>query len=130
MDVFSSFPNAIVSNRWELGRVVRATVGGNEFKNPVLCDVIVDEGSYADADRAPRADEESSDTLLYARPEQMPTLATTQLTNGYFWHDKLNDLYYAIREASLGQNQETGVTEHVEFLLRPTEALTSEGDDE
>lgn len=120
MDVFNAFPKAIISGQWELGEVNRATDIGDVFSNPVACDVIIDEGSYADAHRSPNADGESSDILIYAKPDQMPTLLTASLTNGYMWHDKLNDLYYEIREASQGKNQETGVVEHVEFLVRPT----------
>ena len=120
MDVFNAFPKAIISDQWELGEVNRAPDIGDVSSNPVACDVIIDEGSYADAHRSPNADGESSDILIYAKPDQMPTLLTASLTNGYMWHDKLNDLYYEIREASQGKNQETGVVEHVEFLVRPT----------
>lgn len=120
MDVFSAFPNAVVSDQWELVEVERGTDIGDVVSNPVACDVIIDEGTYVDAHRSPDADGESSDILIYAKPEQMPTLVTAKLTNGYLWHDKLNDYYYEIREASQGKNQETGVVEHVEFLVKQT----------
>lgn len=122
MDVFSAFPEAIISNQWEIGQMVR-DIGAKVFKNATLCDVIVEEGTYADIDRSPQPEGETSDILLYAKPEQLPTLVTAQLNNGYIWHDKLNDLYYTIRESSLGKNQDNGTAEHVEFLLRPTEVL-------
>lgn len=129
MDVFECFPNAIISDGWELGEVVRGTVRGKVFRNPVVCDVIVDEGVYAVTDRSPNAEYENSDTLVYARFEQMPTLHTNQLASSYLWHDTLADIYYEIREASLGKNQETGEVEHVEFLLRPTEVIVEKEDD-
>lgn len=120
MDVFEAFPNAIITDRWELGQLQSGTIHGKEFSNAIACDVIVDEGAYATPDRSPEVEYQESDTLVYAKPEQMPTLYTAQLTNAYLWHDTETDIYYEIREASLGKNQETGEVEHVEFLIRPT----------
>lgn len=125
MDVFEAFPNAIISNQWELGMVKYGTEIGAEFTPIGPCDVIVDEGSYTAKERAPDASYEDSDNLIYAKPSQIPTLATAELTNGYMWHDVLNDLYYEIRDASLGKNQETGQVEHIEFLIRPTEVASN-----
>lgn len=126
MDIFSSFPNAIISTQYELGQLDRGTVVGNQFSDGKLCSVIVDEGSFTVTNRSPDAEYEDSDILIYARPSEMPTLVTAQLTNGYMWHDVVNDLYYEIREASLGKNQETGQVEHVEFLVRPTEVANND----
>lgn len=120
MDVFEAFEEAIVSDRWELGQLVSGTLRGKEFSNPIACDVIVDEEAYANPDRSPEVEYQESDTLIYAMPEQMPTLHPAQLTNGYLWHDTETDTFYEIREASLGKNQETGEIEHLEFLIRPT----------
>lgn len=131
MNVFEAFPNAIISGQFELGEVQLGTEVGTVFSSPALCDVVIDEGTYTATGRTPEAPYMTSDILLYAKPEQMPTLVTAKLTNGYMWHDKVNDLYYEIREASLGKNQETGIVEHIEFLLRPTEvALNGEAEDE
>lgn len=127
MDVFRAFPNAVIYGQWELGEVQYATEIGTQFSNPDPCEVIVDEGSYTTKEKAPDAPYEDSDTLIYARPEQMPTLVTAVLTNGYMWHDKINDIYYEIRDASLGKNQETGQIEHIEFLIRPTEVAENVG---
>lgn len=127
MDVFNSFPNAVISDQWQLGQVEYATEIGTEFSNAKLCSVIVDEGSFADPNRSPNAAYEDSGILIYAKPEEMPTLVTAQLTNGYMWHDKANNLYYEIRDASLGKDQETGKVEHVEFLIRPTEVASNGG---
>lgn len=126
MDVFEAFDNAIVSGRWELGQLMTGTMVGKEFSNTVFCDVIVDEGSYARPDRSPEVEYQESETLIYARPEQMPTLSTSELTNGYMWHDAETDTFYEIRQASLGKNQETGEVEHVEFLIRPTLVVADE----
>lgn len=125
MDVFEAFPDAIVSNRWELGKLKSGTIRGKEFSNPVACDVIVDEGAYATPDRSPEVEYQESETLIYARPDQLPTLQVAKLTNGYLWHDKETGLFYEIRQASLGKNQEEGVIEHVEFLVRPTVVAVS-----
>lgn len=126
MDVFSTFPEAIISGGWELGQVKRGTRRGKEFSDAVTLDVIVDEGTYSVTDRSPSAQYEDSDTLLYARASDLPTLDTAKLGAGYMWHNLETDTYYNIREASLGKNQARGNVEHVEFLLRPTEALTDE----
>ncbi len=131
MDVFEIMPEAIVSDQFEIGQAEFGTEIGTVFSNAALCDVVIDEGTYNTSGRAPEAPYLTSDILLYAKPEQMPTLVTAKLTNGYMWHDKLNDLYYEIREASLGKDQETGNIEHAEFLLRPTEvALAGEMENE
>lgn len=126
MDVFEAFPNAIITNQWELVEVEKGTEIGTEVISSKLCDVIIDEGSYASPNRTPSADYEESNILLYARSTDMPTLSTPSLHNGYMWHDTVNDYYYAIEEASLGKNQETGVAEHVEFILRQTEVTDDE----
>lgn len=123
MDVFESFPNGIIDGVWMLGEVKRATIRGKEFSNPVAYSVIVDEGTYAVTDRSPSAEYEDSETLLYARASDMPTLDTSKLAAAYLWYNSETKQYFNIRQASLGKNQETGEVEHVEFLLRPTEAL-------
>lgn len=121
MDVFEAFPNGIVHNTWELGEVQRATEIGNVYQPIATCDVIVEEGVYDRSGQTPKADYQDSNILLYAHPKDMPTLNTAALAAGYYWHNTVTNQYYAIREASLGTNQETGVNEHVEFLLKPTE---------
>lgn len=123
MDVFEAFPNAIISNQWALVEVQKDTEVGTEIVAGKLCDVIIDEGSYASPNRTPDANYEESNILLYARAINMPTLSTTALHNGYMWHDTINDCWYDIEEASLGKNQETGIVEHVEFILRQTEVV-------
>lgn len=126
MDVFEAFPNGIVSNQYELGEVQYATEVGTVFSSGKLCDVIVDEGANVELTRTPNANPEYTDMLIYAKPEQMPSLVSAQLTNGYMWHDVLNDFYYEIVEADIGKNQETGAIEHIEFKVRQTEVVTDE----
>lgn len=126
MDVFDAFPNGIVSNQYELGEVQYATAEGTVYSSGKLCDVIVEEEANAEFDRTPSANPIYTDMLIYARPEQMPTLVAAQLTNGYMWHDVLNNFYYEIVSASLGKNQETGQIEHVEFKVRQTEVTNGE----
>lgn len=123
MDVFEAFPNGIVSNQYELGQVQYATEVGTQFSNGKLCDVIVEEATNVEFSRAPKANPEYTDMLIYARPEQMPTLVSAELTNRYMWHDVLNNFYYEIVEADIGKNQETGEIEHIEFKLRQTEVV-------
>lgn len=124
MDVFEAFPNGIVSNQFEIGSVKYATEVGTQFTSIQLCDVIVEEEANAEFDRSPSANSEYTDMLIYARPEQLPSLVPARLTNGYMWHDVLNDYYYEIIDASLGKNQETGQIEHVEFKVRQTEVVS------
>lgn len=121
MDVFEAFPNGIIRDVWELGKVKRATEIGTVFNAIKTCDVIIEEGVYDRSGRTPNADYQDSNVLLYARPEDMPTLNTAALAAGYYWHNTVTDQYYAVREVSLGTNQETDTNEHVEFLLKPTE---------
>lgn len=126
MDVFNTFPEAVVAGVWELGQVRRGTRRGKEFSNALVLEVIVDEGTYSVTDRSPSVQYEDSDTLVYARATDLPTLDTATLGAGYMWHHIPSDTYYNIREANLGKNQNKGAVEHVEFLLRPTEVLENE----
>lgn len=121
MNVFEAFPEAIITGIWEIGKVSRATVVGKVFEGPTICEVIVDEGTYVATDRSPSFEYEESNTLLYAKIAELPTTVSAELTNGYLWHNRETDLYYEIKEASLGKNQDQGKPEHMEFLLRPTE---------
>lgn len=123
MNVFEAFPNGIVSDQYELGEVQYATAEGTIYSNGKLCDVIVEEEANVEFDRTPKANPEYTDMLIYARPDQMPTLVAAKLTNGYMWRDTLNNFYYEIIDAALGKNQETGEIEHIEFKVRQTEVV-------
>ena len=123
MDVFSTFPNAVIHKVWSLGKLERNTETGATFNEGSYKDVIVDEVTNGATDRSPSADYIDSDTLLYARPSQMPTLNAATLTAGYLWYNSEDDQYYKIVEVGIGKNQELGIVEHIEFLIQPTEVL-------
>lgn len=121
MDVFKAFPNAI-SYDWELGSVQKATEVGDVYECFGQIDVVVEVGSNTQTNMAPNADEIGSDTLLYARPEQMPTQNPNALAAGYIWYNTVEDQFYEITSVGVGSNLEKGTTEHFEFNLRQTEA--------
>lgn len=121
MDVFSAFPNAIVSGVWQLGTIGQDTEVGIGFNKLADLDVIVDEIAIAELGMNPSPDELVSDTLLYVRPEQLPTLNASALVAGIMLYNSEQDLYYTIENAGVGKNQETGEIEHVELLIKPTE---------
>lgn len=120
--VFDCFPNAIISNVWQIGQFGKSTMTGNVFKAVGYVDVIVDEGSSTEIDNSPNAQAMLSDTLLYARPEQMPVVSTKALVGDYMLYNTKEDSYYAIVDAGIGKNQETGVVEHIELKVRETVA--------
>lgn len=126
MDVFSTFPNAVVSQVWEIGTVEKATEVGDVF-SPLGClDVIIDEGASTQTAMSPNADQIDSGSLLYVRPEQVPTMNRAALMAGYLLRNKEEDQFYEIRDAGVGRNQETGKTEHIELEVRQTEAQYAE----
>ena len=77
--VFECFPNAIVSKVWQIGQFAKGSAVGNVYNPLGFVDVIVDEGSNTDINNAPNAQTMLSDTLLYARPEQMPVVSSKAL---------------------------------------------------
>ena len=120
--VFECFPNAIVSKVWQIGQFAKGSAVGNVYNPLGFVDVIVDEGSNTDINDAPNAQTMLSDTLLYARPEQMPVVSSKALVSDYMLYNTEEDSYYAIIDAGIGKNQETGVVEHIELKVRETEA--------
>lgn len=123
MDVFSAFSQAIVSGIWELGRVKRATEIGDTYTPVKALDVIVEEASDGELRNSPDADGITSDTLIYAKPSQLPTLNSAALIGDHLLKNTENEQYYAIIGADIGKNQENGTIEHVELWVRATEAL-------
>lgn len=121
MDVFNAFPNAIVSDVWQLGTLTHDTDTGNNFALVSALDVIVDEISIAEREMNPNPDELNSSTLLYVKPSQLPTLNPNALVTDYLIYNSEDDLYFTIENAGIGKNQETGEVEHVEFLIKQTE---------
>lgn len=120
MDVFSAFPQAI-SQDWELGEVQRATEVGDIYSPIGTMDAIVDAGDSASLHQSPNADGISSDTMLFVRPEQMPTTFPGELMASYAWYNTTEDQFYDIIDVWVGRNQENGQIEHLELKLRQTE---------
>lgn len=120
MTVFDAFPNAIIRNIWEMGKVQRGTLEGVKFKPVGFIDVIVDEGANGNLDTSPSAEGIASDTLVYARPEQVGCANIAKFVGGYYLHNAKTDTYYQIIDAAIAKNQHKGVIEHIEFKLRPT----------
>lgn len=125
-DVFRTFPGAVVSGVYQLGKYQRGTVEGDAFTKVANLDVIVDEGDMGEIGMAPNAEALEADLLIYVKPEQLPTSNPRALTSGYMVYDSSEGDYFAIINAGLGKNQETGKLEHIELLLRQTE-VTHEG---
>lgn len=119
LSIFDAFSNAIVSNVWQLGTCHHGTVVGVEFELISDIDVVVDEGSSSQVTTMPEA--LNSDILIYAHPEQLPTLNTAQLVSGYMVYNTEEDQYYEIVDAGIGKNQHTGKIEHIELRLLRTE---------
>ena len=82
--VFDAFPFAIEQG-WQIAEMAYSTVLGNDVDGDtaINIDVIVDEGSNTDPNPSPSAQNIRSDTLLYVRPNQLPTLDTATLTADY-----------------------------------------------
>lgn len=119
--VFECFPNAVISGVWHIGVYQRGTVMGNQFSDAGTLDVIIDEGDNSTIDSAPDAASLISDMLVYAKPDQLPTLSARKLVASYLLYDSENDDYFEIIDAGIGKNQETGVIEHIELKVRQTE---------
>ena len=119
--VFDAFSQAIESG-WQIGQMAYSTITGNAFDadSALSIDVIIDEGSSTDPNPSPSAQDIRSDTLLYVRPNQMPTLDTSALTADYAILDTNTSKLYSIIDAGVGKNQETGVIEHIELKVRQT----------
>lgn len=126
MDVFKAFPAAVVSGVYSIGSYQRGTLEGNQFTKEADLDVIIDEGDSGDIGMAPNAETLDADLLLYAKPEQLPTTNPRALTAGYIVYDANEDDYFTIINAGIGKNQQTGVVEHIELLLRQIEVESIE----
>lgn len=117
MNVFQAFPNAC--ENWQIGKMKYSTITGNIFGVLSTIEVVVDTGTNSTANNSPSAQNMASDTLLYCKPEQLPTLDTAKLVASYAVQAP-NGKIYAIEDAALGKNQDGGVVEHVELKLNPT----------
>lgn len=120
--VFQALPSAIV--QIDLLEIAFSTVEGNVAKYISTIDAIIDEDSSADFNASPNAAPITSTTLLYVRPEQLPTLECAQLQASY--GVRMHGKVYAIQRAAIGKNQENGVIEHVELFVQQQSAMTVE----
>lgn len=120
MDVFDAFPNAIISKIWEIGIVLRGTEVGTKFQAVGFVDVIVDEEVNGSLGTSPNAEGVSDDTLIYARPTDLPKVPIASFVGGYYWHNTETDTFYEIVQVGVGKNQEKGIVEHLEFKVQPT----------
>lgn len=126
--VFDAFPKAIISDDWELGEIQENTEVGKIFVSKGYKSVIVDESNTSLLNNSPNADAVDSDTLIYAKPSEMPGLNIARYISSYYWHQRSSDQYYEIREVGVGKNQSQAVIEHIEFRVRPTE-ISGVGDE-
>lgn len=117
--IFDAFPSAIISGVWQLGSFQHGSIVGNVFNKVGDLDVIVDEGSSSSVNNTPEI--LNSDLLIYAKPEQLPTLRTNTLVAGYMLYNTDENAYYEIIDAGVGKNQHTGNIEHVELKVVQTE---------
>lgn len=124
MDVFEAFPYSVTSGVWFICEYIQNTEVGKTVGDTIAIDVIKDEVANAYPDQSPNADWIRSDTLLYVKPSQLPTLNSAELTAGYLCYD--GSTYYEIREVGIGKNQESGIIEHVELRIRATEVTDGE----
>lgn len=124
LTVFQAFPNAIEHEIWQIGRMAYSTITGNDLDTESLAyiDAIVDEGNSSEPNASPSAANAYSDMLLYIRPEQSPTLDTAELVASYVVKNTTTDKLYAIIDAGIGKNQDSGEIEHIELKLRQTGA--------
>lgn len=119
--VFECFPNAIVAGVWHIGQTQRGGIVGNSFTDAGAIDVIIDEENSSTVDASPDAQSLLNTTLMYVRPEQMPTANTRALVASYGLYNNQEDEHYDIVDAAVGKNQETGVVEHIELKVVQTE---------
>ena len=124
LTVFEAFPNAIEHEIWQIGSMAYSTITGNDLDENSLAyiDAIVDEGNSSEPNATPNAANTYSDMLLYIRPEQSPTLDTAELVASYVVKNTTTEKLYAIIDAGIGKNQDSGVIEHIELKLRQTGA--------
>lgn len=120
LTVFQAFPNGIEHGIWQIGQMAYSTITGNALDDDSLTfiDAIVDEANDSEPNASPNAAVTYTDTLLYVKPDQMPTIDTAELIASYAVKNTTTDKLYAIIDAGIGKNQDNGVIEHIELRLR------------
>lgn len=124
LSIFEAFSFAIISNEWQIGTCQHGGVVGNVFNKVADIDVIIDEENSSVISNTPETI--NTGTLVYCKPEQMPTLNTNKLVSDYMLYDSVNDDYYTITFAGIGKNQHRGTIEHIELMLVQTETVEVE----
>lgn len=119
--VFEAFPQAVISDDWKLGLVEESTDVGKIFVDKGFVSVIVDEAAVGLLNNSPSADGIDSDTLIYAKPSELPGLNVGRYIASYYWYQVSSGQYYEILEVGIGKNQQENAIEHVEFRIRPVE---------
>lgn len=120
LTVFQAFPNGIEHEIWQIGQMAYSTITGNALDDDTLTfiDAIVDEANDSEPNASPNSAVTYTDTLLYVKPDQMPTIDTAELIASYAVKNTQTDKLYAIIDAGIGKNQDNGVIEHIELRLR------------
>lgn len=126
MTVFEAFPNGLEA--WGIAKVHYGTLTGNEqIGTPTTINVIVDEINTSEVRAGATATPLDSDTLLYAKPEELPTTNPAVLIAYYMAIDPQGRTY-RIMDAAKGKNQDTGKLEHIELTIRQTAAIDAESE--
>lgn len=120
MDVFEAFPNAIIMAY--IAPISYGTIEGNRLGQRKEIHVIIDEGSNADQNSSPMNASIQSDTLIYCKPHEMPTTDASTLVADYAIISGGGQVF-AIEDAGIGRDQDTGRIEHIELKIRPTGAI-------
>lgn len=121
--VFQAFPNAIEPA--ELVKMTYSTIEGNVAKTIATIDVIIDEESSTDFNQAPNAQPINSNTLVYVKPWQVPTLDAEELQASF--GIQMHGRTYSIEKACIGKNQETGIIEHLELFIKQRSTIDATG---
>lgn len=120
MDVFEAFPNAIITAY--IAPISYGTIEGNRLGQRQEIHIILDEGSNANQNPSPMNATIQSDSLIYCKPHEMPTTDASTLVADYAIINA-DGRIFAIEDAGIGRNQDTGRIEHIELKLRPTGAI-------
>lgn len=122
MTVFDAFPNAIIQVK--IAKIAYSSITGNDIdlEKAETIDAIIDEGSSSDANPSPNAAGLYADTLIYTRPEQLPTTDTSALVSDYAIIDAIGRTWEII-DAGAGKNQDNGQIEHIELKIRQVGAI-------
>lgn len=121
LSIFKAFNFAIIYDVWQIGTCRHGSVVGNIFSKVADIDVVIDEENSSSISTTP--ENLQNTMLIYAKPEQLPTLNTNKLVSDYMLYDSENGFYYMITNAGIGKNQHNGTIEHIELQLVQTDIV-------